>query len=316
MKEYLITEAVAGQRIDRFLNKLMPLAGKNFLQKMLRKKNIKLNGQKADAAAMLKPDDTVQVYFSDETIVHFQKETSDCDIPQDILPIFTHPVYEDETLLVVNKPAGLLTQRADQDELSLIDYARTFIQGSTDTFQPAVCNRLDRNTSGVVIIPKDYPTLRDINAAIRERKVTKRYLTIVSGRVREPLHLDNYLSKDTDKNQMHLSEAQDSKKQQALLEARPLCASKDYTLLEVQLFTGRTHQIRVQLAEIGHPLIGDYKYGDAQTNAYFKQHFGLKHQLLHSHTYLFKDPAYTLIAPPPERFLTIAKALHLEKGLR
>ncbi|MDO4288688.1 MAG: RluA family pseudouridine synthase [Eubacterium sp.] len=309
MKEYTIDSSGANQRLDRFLTKLMPLAGRSFLQKMLRKKRIKVNRSRAEAKTLLKEGDTLQIYFSEETINAFQKEKRRLEIPEAYAGLFAPPLYEDDHILVINKPAGLLCQPDHSGEQSLIDLALTYLSREnlslSDTFSPAVANRLDRNTSGVTMIPKDYPTLRAVNAAIRERQTQKLYHCIVAGSLTSPGELTDFLTRDETQNRSEVA----AQGKAARLSYRPLAHTSNFTLLEITLHTGRTHQIRAQMAAAGHPVVGDPKYGDPDINARFEADFGLKYQLLHGRTYRIDALNYSFTAPYPEIFEEIRKAL-------
>jgi 23S rRNA pseudouridine955/2504/2580 synthase len=309
MKQYAIDEQSAGQRLDRFLSKRFPAAGKGFLQKMVRKKQIVVNGTKADPARLLITGDQVMVYFSDATIAHFEGVQRSLPlIPDALTALFRDPVFEDDALIAVNKPAGVLTQPDAGGEASIADAAALWFGEHHDTFHPAPANRLDRNTSGVILIPKTYPMQREIAAAISGRTIIKEYLTLVSAQVTAPLHLEDTLIKDADTNVVSRSDSsQDG--QRAVLQAQPLARSAGTTLLRVMLFTGRTHQIRVQLAGAGCPVVGDPKYGDADVNARFKQACGLRRQLLHSARYALPDLGYDIQAPLPGDFKEILLSL-------
>lgn len=322
MKEILITENESNQRLDRFLQKLLPNASKGFLQKMLRKKNIKLNQQKAEASDFLKIDDCVTLYFSDETFEKFSRQEKQRDLNRDSsLADAIDPVYESDQLLVVNKPAGLLTQPDKSDEKSLIDQALAYLidKKAYDpsrelTFVPACSNRLDRNTSGIVVIPKDFKTLQMVNQAIRKRETRKIYLALVSGKTKGSGTCQHYFEKSTDTNLASVADHLSGDKQQSvLLDFRRLATSQNTSLLEVNLKTGKSHQIRVQLAHINHPIIGDPKYGNVDINQQFRKNYQLKSQLLHSFRYCFDEQCFT--APIPENFLKILKDLHYDSTL-
>ncbi len=156
--------------MDRYLLKRLPHAGKGFIQKMIRKKNIKLNGGRGEPSTLLALGDAIQIYFSDETLAKFSQKSGDTQalvIPPHYLDLFTHPVYEDEDLLVINKPAGLLTQPDDSGAAALSHFITQLYNVPGDTFHPAPSNRLDLNTSGIVLVPKNYETQREVNACIR-----------------------------------------------------------------------------------------------------------------------------------------------------
>ncbi|MDK2937007.1 MAG: rRNA pseudouridine synthase [Eubacteriaceae bacterium] len=322
MKEILITENESNQRLDRFLQKLLPNASKGFIQKMLRKKNIKLNQQKAEASDFLKIDDCVTLYFSDETYKKFSRQLNEADYYQkSALSDSINPVFESDHLLVVNKPAGLLTQPDKSGEKSLIDQALTYLidKKAYDpnrelTFAPACSNRLDRNTSGIVLIPKDFKTLQMVNQAIRKRETRKIYLTLVVGETEASGCCRHYFEKSSETNRSSVADTLSSGKQQSvLLNYRRLAMRQNTSLLEIDLKTGKSHQIRVQLAHINHPIIGDPKYGDPDINKQFRKNYQLKFQLLHSFSYCLDDQCYT--APIPDNFLKILKDLNYDMTL-
>lgn len=319
MKQYTIDENSGNQRLDRYLAKLMPLADRNFLQKMLRKKRIKLNGGRADPKDTVHIGDTVQVYFSEETIAGFQEKKAQrhFDLTSEIKKIFEPPVYEDDHLLVINKPAGLLSQADVSGDISLIDAARTYLKkntpGNTEAFDVVISNRLDRNTSGIILMPKDYPTLQAVNAAIRERQALKEYHTIVSGVLKKPGTLTGFLTKDTTENKSAIQSQSGKGAKEVRMDYCPLTDNGRFTLLEVTLHTGRSHQIRSQLTDYGFPIIGDYKYGDPSINRQFNQKYGLNHHLLHSRHYAIKDLSYDFTAPYPPLFKQLLKDLKLDR---
>jgi len=322
MKQITVKENEAGQRLDKLLLKYLNKAPKSFIYKMLRKKNIKLNGKKAEGNEKLQVGDEVTLFLSEETIAGFQEEQvipctakSDLDI-----------VYEDEHLLFINKPAGMLSQKAEQKDVSLVEHVISYLLESGQltredlrNFRPGICNRLDRNTSGLVVAGKSLTALQDVNALFKERSLHKYYRCIVKGSIQKPQRIEGWLWKDEKTNQVFVYPEE---KQEALpicTEYQPLqslrIGEQNYTYLEVNLITGRSHQIRAHLASIGHPLVGDSKYGNARVNEYFRREFGLKHQLLHAYRLelpelsgaLKKVSGQKMIAPLPSRFADILK---------
>jgi len=267
MKEIIITKNEEGQRLDRFLKKYLNKANQSFIYKMLRKKNIKLNNSKAEPEEILKKDDLVQLYLSDDTIDKFREKKT--LIQADI---HFETVYEDDNILVVNKPIGLSTQPDETSTKNLVDEIKIYLDAKEEnisfTFKPAVCNRLDKNTSGLVIAAKNYDALKQTNKAIRERSIKKCYMAKVHGIINEDLALKDYLIKDEYKNMVKIVKEQEANAKSVVTYAHPVKTEGNYTWVEVEIETGRAHQIRAHLSSIGHPIAGDKKYGRKDTERY------------------------------------------------
>ena len=276
MKEIKISKNEEGQRLDRFLKKYLNKANQSFIHKMIRKKNIKLNGLKAEPDIVLKIDDTVQLYLADDTIDKFRekKTLKQTDIHFDT-------VYEDDNILVVNKPIGLSSQPDKTGIRNLVDEIKVYLDAKEEnisfTFKPAVCNRLDKNTSGLVIAAKNYDALKQTNKAIRERKIRKYYMAKVHGTIKDNLELKDYLIKNDNKNMVEIINEYKENSKSVITYAHPMKTEGRYTWLEVEIETGRAHQIRAHLASIGHPVAGDKKYGKKDND---------KYQVLHAYKLL------------------------------
>ena len=330
MKELTIRENEAGQRLDKFLCKYMNQAPKSFFYKMLRKKNITLNGKKAEGKEILLPGDKVKLFLSDETIERFTGRT-DYSVSLSRASGNLDIIYEDRHTLFINKPVGMLSQKAKESDISLVEHLTAYLIGtgqitaeSLHTFHPAVCNRLDRNTSGIVAAGKSLAALQELSALFRDRTIRKYYLCLVKGTVSGPDRIRGYLTKNSRTNKVDIQSLNPAENRPAssgssFIETgyRPLKSAGGATLLEVHLITGKTHQIRAHLASQGHPLIGDYKYGDKQTNDSFRQSYGLQSQLLHSYRLCFPQcegalsalSGKELRADPPELFSKICRDL-------
>ena len=335
MRLLTVGENEAGQRLDKLLAKYMDKAPASFFYKMLRKKNITLNGKRAEGKERLKAGDEIRLFLADETIDGFSgmagktgKETT----PQTgsslkkRLPAKLRPeiLYEDKHVIFFNKPAGLLSQKAKPSDVSLVEYLTEHLlesgeatRSSLRSFRPGICNRLDRNTSGLVAAGKSLRGLQELNELFRVRNLHKYYRTIAVGSIREKQRIEGWLLKNERTNQVQIY-------QQKRADALPICTEyvplkqltyngKPYTYLEINLITGRSHQIRAHLASIGHPLIGDTKYGNPKVNAEFRKNFGLEYQLLHAYRLELPELIGALsnlsgeqyIAPLPKEFMNV-----------
>ncbi|HAU85470.1 MAG TPA: RluA family pseudouridine synthase [Lachnospiraceae bacterium] len=284
MREIEINKNEAGQRLDKLLAKYMNKAPKSFIYKMLRKKNITLNKKKADGSEKLEVNDRVQLFLSDETIEKF----TELDVVSNEVDL--NVIYEDDNILVINKPAGMLSQKAKPEDESLTEYVIAYLLKTKQltkedlmSFHPGLCNRLDRNTSGIIIAGKSLAGLQQMGLLLKERNIDKYYQTIVKGVIKESTCIEGYLTKDKSHNKVTISKEPVEGADYIKTQYEPLKTNGEYTLLRVKLLTGRSHQIRAHLNSIGHPVIGDGKYGDVQVNKYFKRNFNLRFHLLHSY---------------------------------
>lgn len=261
MKEIIIGKNQCGQRLDKFLAKYMKEASKGFLYKMLRKKNIKLNGKKAEGREMLSEGDVVALYLSEETLSKFmgqdKRETGRPDENRAALSI----LYENEHVALIDKPAGMLSQKAGPDDVSLVEYFQRYVGSNEEGFSPGICNRLDRNTSGIVIGGKSLLGLQTMSELLRERKIEKYYIVVVKGIIKKGETAEGWLVKDRGANKVRISNRQTPDSSYIKTGYEPIGTDGKYTLLKVRLFTGKPHQIRSYLASISHPVAGDAKYG-------------------------------------------------------
>ena len=340
MQSFEIGSNQAGQRLDKFLRKLMPGAGSGFLYKMLRKKNIVLNHKKAEGKEILAVGDTVDFFFSEDTynlLTGKKAKMLSGDITQNDSRVREYlqayetikgveVLFQDENILIVNKPAGVLTQKADNRQFSLNEWMIGLLlkQGklteeTLKTFKPSVLNRLDRNTSGLVLCGISLRGSQLFSRLIQERSIRKYYITVVKGILREPARIEGFLKKDGTANRVavYTEASEDAAAIQTAY--MPLGSSRDFTLLEVELITGKPHQIRAHLKSIGHPVLGDTKYGETAFNRKYREKFGIGNQLLHAYRLEFPIlselsglSGKSITAPLPEAIKEILNYGNLE----
>jgi 23S rRNA pseudouridine955/2504/2580 synthase len=320
MKEIMISENEAGQRLDKFLAKYMDQAPKGFFYKMLRKKNITLNGHRAAGNEILAENDSLKLFLSDETMEKFNGRKEERQYSGKELSV----LYEDSDILLLNKPAGMLTQKSSQKEDSAAEYlvSRMLRDGSLKkeelrTFRPSPCNRLDRNTSGMVLCGKSLAGLQFLSEMIRDRKVRKTYLAAVAGNFEKAFEEKVYFTKDASKNRVLITDSQTPESEEMITAFEPVFHRDDCSLLKAELITGKPHQIRAHLSYRNYPVLGDPKYGDPGINREMKERYGLTRQMLHSWRIEFPElsgrwsylSGKHFTAPPPQDFLSLLKAL-------
>ena len=267
MKELTIQHNDAGQRLDRFLAKAVPLLPASLAQKYIRIKRIKLNGARAERDTRLKEGDVLQQYINDELFDKPREDNAYLTVASPKLNI----VYEDDQILLVDKRPGLAVHPHDGAEYgrTLIDHIQAYLYQkhewsprSENSFTPALCNRIDRNTGGIVIAAKTAEALRVMNQKIKDREMDKRYLAIVEGTPKpKEGSLKGYLFKDAKQNRVFVTDTPQPGSKSCQTDYRILSSANGLSLVECKLITGRTHQIRAQFAHAGHPLLGDGKYG-------------------------------------------------------
>lgn len=330
MYQVKITQKDEGQRFDKYLHRILPKAGSGFIYKMLRKKNITLNDKKADGSERIVEGDSVTIFFSDETLEKFMGRrpfgsSGHAGSPGNSLKCADRDdghgrkyeeeyeidyrtaykelqgvriLYENEHILLVNKPSGMLSQKAEQADLSLNEWLVGYLlennaitQEGLALYKPSVCNRLDRNTSGIVLCSKTLKGAQLLSGLLKNRTLHKYYRLYVKGIVKEEQMIEGYLIKDEEHNKVYIEPVKRSLEQIKAFYIKtgykPIQAEPDKTLLEVELYTGKTHQIRAHLASIGHPLLGDPKYGDKAWNEEYRKKCNVRSQLLHAYKVVF-----------------------------
>ena len=333
MREIVIEKNEAGQRLDKFLAKYMNEASKSFFYKMMRKKNITLNGKKCEGNEKLAEGDVVKLFLAEDTIEKFSSVQV-----QEVKKVDLDILYEDDEIILVNKPAGMLSQKARETDESLVEYLIDYLlesgkltENGLRAFRPSVCNRLDRNTSGIVAAGKSLAGLQMLSGVFKDRSIHKYYQCLVSGEIRDVKTVDGWLLKDEKKNQVRiLTEAEakrfggrdgDEEPKRIRTKYEPIATDGRFTLLRVTLLTGRSHQIRAHLASLGHPIVGDSKYGGVSKVSSSGR--TVKYQLLHSYRLEFPKLAEPFAylsgkvfeAPMPGYFASVLKETGIKKYL-
>ena len=288
MKEFTISKNDAGQRLDRWLAKTVPILPGPLAQKYIRLKRVKVNGKGSKRDVRLQIGDLLQLYINDEFFQQPSEENAFLSVFQPRLDI----VYEDEHLLLVNKRPGLVVHPDETERVNtLITYIQAYLYQKKEwspyrehSFAPALCNRIDRNTGGIVIAAKDAETLRIMNQKIKDREISKFYLAIIHGKI-SPAQgkLEGFILKDESKKQVKVFDHPVPGGKSAATIYKILQVRNGLSLVECELLTGRTHQIRAQFAAAGHPLLGDGKYGREKDN----KRYGRSFQALYSYRLSF-----------------------------
>lgn len=277
----------AGQRVDKFMRKWLKDVPLSAIYKSLRKGDVRVNGKKIKEKYSLVEGDIIET--RDITTEIKKEKFKRIDNKLKI-------TYEDENMLLVEKWPGVLTHSDSKDsESTLTDYVLSYLFDKGDyspeneiTFTPAPCNRLDRNTSGIVIFGKNYDSLKLLNEMIRERKIEKYYVSLVKGKIRDGIY-EAYISKDQDNNLSKIFKEEKPNTKKIAMEVKTMECCGTYSLLELKLLTGRSHQLRAHLSSLGNPIVGDDKYGDKKLNSFFQNRYGLNFQFLYAYKVVFRD---------------------------
>lgn len=281
MKKISVNKNDAGNRLDKFINKCFPNIPYSLLYKYIRKKRIKVNGKKEEISYRLKENDVLELYINDELLEKSNKSSDFKAASEDI-----EILYEDDNIMIINKKAGLIVHPDDDIKVDcLVNRIKSYLfkkgefnPENENSFAPALVNRIDRNTSGIVIAAKNAESLRILNLKMKERELHKKYICILCGTLKKDSEiLKAFLDKNSSENKVYISDKMKNKNYKTILTKYSVIdKSKKFTLAEIELLTGRTHQIRAHMAYLGHPLLGDGKYGVNKIN----REMGYKYQAL------------------------------------
>ena len=288
MKDFLIDKNVDGLTLEKYVKKMLPNAPLSFIYKVFRQRDVRINGIRKDRKEIVHEGDKVSIYISDQ---YFDEFTSKKEIEKrdDISSLI---IFEDDNILLINKPRGMLVQKAEASDVSLNEKVLSYLylKGEYDpndnSSTPGPAHRLDRNTSGIVVFGKNSAVLRELNELLQRKSVVeKHYVTLVKGKVNKDGEVDAPIYKLTNKSQAFVDY---EKGKEAKTLYRVISSNENYSLLDINLLTGRTHQIRVHMAYIDHPVIGDNKYGDFSLNKKIEQEYKFTNQFLEAYKLVFK----------------------------
>ena len=293
MKMLIVNKKDAGQRIDKYIRKYLNNAPLSFIYKLFRKKDIKVNGKRVDINYILNENDTINIYINDDTLNDFntKKTISKSNNQLDI-------IYEDEHLLIINKDAGVLVHEGE-DNLKVNTLNNDILYylkqkgeyAENDMFTPSCVHRLDRNTSGIIIAAKTLSASKQLLELFKTKNaLTKEYITLVNGNCKNEMTIDKPLLKNEKEKFVKV----DKNGLEAITKYQKIINTDAYSLLKVNILTGRTHQIRVHMASIHHPVVNDDKYGNFALNKIFTSKYNYKFQILHSYKISFKELSGTL----------------------
>ncbi|OON99784.1 MAG: hypothetical protein ATN35_10870 [Epulopiscium sp. Nele67-Bin004] len=288
MQQLEVSHLESNQRLDKFILRYLKNCPQSFLYKCFRTNKIKYNGKKPKGNELLQTGDIIKIFLLDDQIEEMQGKATLKKVAQQFKIIF-----EDDNILIVDKPMGLLTQKANKADNSLAEQILSYLDNKNELeglngFKPAPSNRLDRNTAGLVISGKNLAASRAISDMLKEKNISKYYLTIVKGIIEKPITLHAYHTK-LDGNKARISDYKVGDAKPIETKISPLKIIEGYTVLEVKLITGKTHQIRAHLSQIGYPIIGDTKYGDQKVNKYFEDKYQLRSQFLCAYKIKFEE---------------------------
>ena len=287
MEKFIVTDRESGQTLEKYVRKVLKEAPLSFIYKLFRKKDIKVNGHWEKEKFIISDGDEISIYITNDQLEEFKKKTEEISYSN----ILNWIIYEDENIIIINKPRGITVQKDNSSSLALDEMVISYLISKKEYdpnkdlgYVPAPSHRLDRNTAGLVIFGKNIATLRYLSKIMQDKTlISKKYLTLVKGEINESGEINFPLEKNSKTGMVFVS----NKGKDAITRYRPIKKVGNFTLLEVQLLTGRTHQIRVHLASISHPVIGDNKYGDFELNKEIENIYHFKNQFLISYDILF-----------------------------